>query len=107
MDGAQDILGKLHYLSVYASTLDFGGGRLIPTLQNSILGVWLTLTQAGFPPASLQDIASPHVDGMVIRDSGASEWVNRAVVRSIQTATGSGRKIHQRQRRSRQASMPL
>ena len=54
-----------HYLSVYASTLDFGGGRLIPTLQNSILGVWLTLTQAGFPPASLQDIASPHVHVMV------------------------------------------
>ena len=52
-----------HCLSVYASTLDFGS-RLIPTLQNSILGVWLTLTQAGFPPASLQDIASPHVDVM-------------------------------------------
>ena len=42
-------------------------GRLIPTLQNSISGVWQTLTQAGFPPASLQDIASPHVHCLVRR----------------------------------------
>ena len=44
------------YLSVYASMLDFGGRSpkrsalwsLIPTLQNSILSLWLGATQAGF-----------------------------------------------------------
>ncbi|GAA4453121.1 M56 family metallopeptidase [Novipirellula rosea] len=33
---------------------------LIGWLQNSILSLWLTVTQAGFTPASLQDLASPH-----------------------------------------------
>ncbi len=44
-----------HYLSVYASTC------LLPaTLQHSILGLWLGVTQAGFPPARHQTISSPH-----------------------------------------------
>ena len=34
---------------------------LIDTLQNSILGAWLTLTQAGSPPACQSTISSPHV----------------------------------------------
>ena len=33
---------------------------LIRTLQHSILGTWLTLTQAGVTPASHQTISSPH-----------------------------------------------
>ena len=33
--------------------------------QNSILGVWLTLTQAAVTPACLQTISSPH-DHMVL-----------------------------------------
>jgi hypothetical protein len=41
---------------------------LIPTLQNSILGAWRKVTQAGFPPASLQAIASPHVQFKVRPD---------------------------------------
>ena len=60
-------------LSVYASTQDFGGApfathlsALIPTLQHSILGVWLTLTQAGYPPACQQTISSPHVHRFVL-----------------------------------------
>jgi len=60
-------------LSVYASTQDFGGApfathlsALIPTLQHSILGVWLTLTQAGYPPACQQTISSPHVQRLVL-----------------------------------------
>lgn len=28
-------------------------GRLVPTLQHSILGLWLTATQAGISPACL------------------------------------------------------
>ncbi|TWT79649.1 hypothetical protein CA13_10540 [Planctomycetes bacterium CA13] len=40
---------------------------LILRLQHSILGVWLALTQAGFPPASQSDLASPHVYRLVIR----------------------------------------
>ena len=39
----------------------------IRRLQSSILGVWLTLTQAGVTPACLQTISSPHVHAMVIR----------------------------------------
>ena len=35
--------------------------RLIRILQHSILGTWLTLTQAGVPPACHQTISSPHV----------------------------------------------
>ena len=34
-------------------------------LQHSILGAWLTLTQAGFPPASQSDLASPHAQDTV------------------------------------------
>jgi len=44
---------------------------LIQPLQHSILGVWLTLTQAGFTPARQQDLASPHVQLMVRRYSDA------------------------------------
>jgi len=40
---------------------------LIDTLQNSTLGVWLALTQAGSPPACQSDLASPHVHGLVPR----------------------------------------
>ena len=43
---------------------------LIRSLQHSILGVWLALTQAGVPPASLQTISSPHVHSFVIVPSG-------------------------------------
>ena len=39
---------------------------LIQPLQHSILGVWLALTQTGFPPASQSDLASPHVHFFVI-----------------------------------------
>ena len=39
------------YLSVYASTWHFGTKPLIATLQHSILGPWLTATQAGVAPA--------------------------------------------------------
>ena len=49
-----------HYLSVYASTLNFGL-HLIATLQHSILSLWLRVTQAGSSPARLQTISSPHV----------------------------------------------
>jgi hypothetical protein len=43
---------------------------LIQSLQHSILGVWLALTQAGFTPASQSDLASPHVHRLVIRKLG-------------------------------------
>ena len=39
--------------------------RLIRILQHAILGSWLTITQAGFPPASHQDLASPDVHCIV------------------------------------------
>ena len=41
-------------------------GVPIRTLQHSILGTWLTLTQAGVSPASHQIISSPHVHAIVI-----------------------------------------
>jgi hypothetical protein len=40
--------------------------RLIRQLQHSILGLWLGVTQAGFPPASHQTISSPHVHHFVL-----------------------------------------
>ena len=39
---------------------------LIRILQHSILSVWLTLTQAGSPPARQTDLASPHVQRFVL-----------------------------------------
>ena len=39
-----------HYLSVYASTSDFGETRLIRSLQHSIPGLWLSSYPAGFHP---------------------------------------------------------
>ena len=39
---------------------------LIDTLQHSILGAWLTPTQAGVTPASQTELANPHVDHIVI-----------------------------------------
>ena len=39
----------------------------IRRLQNSILSLWLAVTQAGLSPAGLQDLASPHVHRMVRR----------------------------------------
>ena len=39
---------------------------LIRSLQHSIRGAWLTLTSAGFTPASQTDLASPHVHHIVI-----------------------------------------
>jgi hypothetical protein len=39
---------------------------LIGWLQNSILSLRLTVTQAGFTPARLQDLASPHTHVMVL-----------------------------------------
>jgi len=41
--------------------------RLIRPLQHSILGLWLTATQAGSAPASHQTISSPHVHRFVHR----------------------------------------
>jgi hypothetical protein len=60
--------GSIHprYLSVYASRYDFGNKFLIRTLQHSIPGVRLTLTQAGVTPASHQTISSTHVQHFVI-----------------------------------------
>jgi len=40
-----------HYLSVYVSADHFGSKLLISQPQHSILGSWLAITQAGFPPA--------------------------------------------------------
>jgi len=39
---------------------------LIQSLQHSIPGAWLTLTQAGVTPASQSDLASPHVHRFVL-----------------------------------------
>jgi hypothetical protein len=50
---------KLHWASAWL---------LQDTLQHSILGPWLTATQAGVPPACLQTISSSHVQHFVIRD---------------------------------------
>ena len=52
-----------HYLSAYAST-----SELPHTLQCSILGPWLAVTQTGFAPVRLQTISSPHVHHMVRRN---------------------------------------
>lgn len=52
-------------LSVYASTQDFGGNRLIPTPQISIQGLWLGANLAEAAPARLQAISSAHVHRMV------------------------------------------
>ena len=56
--GSQPIPFTLTTFRVYASTLNFDL-RLISTQQNSILGPWLAVTQAGFTPARLQTISSP------------------------------------------------
>ena len=58
---------------------------LIRSLQCSILSVWLTLTQAGFTPASQSDLASPHVHRMVRRSCLPTchvivEWQNQVRV---------------------------
>jgi hypothetical protein len=39
----------------------------LDTVSTRRLGVWLALTQAGFPPACQSTISSPHVHAMVIR----------------------------------------
>ena len=38
---------------------------LIDTLQHSILGTWLVLTQVGVTPASQIDLANPHMHRIV------------------------------------------
>ena len=45
--------------------LRFQSSDLIRNLQHSIRGAWLTLTSAGFTPASQSDLASPHVQRIV------------------------------------------
>jgi hypothetical protein len=55
-------------LTTFLCTLQpghFEGDLLIAKLQHSILGVRLTLTQAGVTPARLQLISSPHLHPMV------------------------------------------
>ena len=47
--------------------LRFQSSDLIRNLQHSIRGPWLTLTSAGFTPASQSDLPSPHVQRIVIR----------------------------------------
>ena len=44
----------------------FRSPTLIDTLQHSILGAWLTPTQAGVTPASQTDLANPHVHHIVV-----------------------------------------
>ena len=51
---------------------------LIPTLQHSIRSLWLRATPAGFPPARLQTISSPHLQRIVtvpLPSSGAGGLV--------------------------------
>ena len=64
---------------------------LIRSLQCSILSVWLTLTQAGFTPASQSDLASPHVH-RIVRASGRNASRNHRRGRpmySIRIAIGN------------------
>ena len=64
------------------------GKAFIDTLQHSILGTWLTFTQAGVPPASHQTISSPHVHRFVLPRSGVSAD-QYSIVRSLTHASSS------------------
>ena len=67
------------HLSVYASRHHFRSRTLIDTLQHSILGARLTLTQAGITPASQTDLANPHVHHIVIRCNWGSPGVSLSI----------------------------
>jgi len=70
-----------HYLSVYAST-----SRLPDTLQHSILGPWLAVTQTGFPPACHQTISSSLIDRAL--DFSASRGVSPCRSNGAQVTNG-------------------
>jgi hypothetical protein len=60
--GAQHLQGRLHPLPLHLACFRaYASTRPLPVApQDSILGSRLTMTQVGFAPTRLRDIAKPH-----------------------------------------------